>query len=231
MFQGKRRSGDGFWGPPLFGAGATVRPSSKEWLYAGLVLMAGLGAARLLGGPRLRKGMRILLIGDSLAVGMAPHFATLAKEAGIEFKSLAISGTRIDQWASSAELAKTLESLQPELVLVSLGTNDSFMQSKDAVVKQQAQLEKLLALLTQWSRKKDYGLGPEHVVWIGPPTLPKPPSPGIPKMIQEAAGSVLAPRFTYFHSEKLTMPRAPDGIHPNVRGYAGWAGAIWHWLS
>ncbi len=192
--------------------------------------MAGLGAARLLSGPRLRKGMRVLLIGDSLAVGMAPHFAALAKEAGVDFKALATVGTRIDQWASNADLKKLLESFQPELVLVSLGTNDEFMQG-DAVKKQQPQLEKLLALLTQWPRSRDYGLGAEHIVWIGPPTLPNPPSPGIPKMIQDAAGSVLAPRFSYFHSERLQMPRGPDGIHPNVRGYAGWAGAIWHWLS
>lgn len=208
-----------------------MKPSSKEWLYAGLVLMAGIGAARLLGGPRLRKGMRVLLIGDSLAVGMAPHFAALAKEAGIDFKALATSGTRIDQWAANPELKKLLESFQPELVLVSLGTNDSYMQGSGAVQKQQAQLEKLLSVLTEWPRRRDYGLGPDHIVWIGPPTLPKPPSPGIPKMIQDASGSVLSPRFYYFHSEKLTMPRAADGIHPNVRGYAGWAGAIWHWLS
>ncbi len=183
--------------------------------------MAGIGAARLLSGPRLRKGMRVLLIGDSLAVGMAPHFAALAKEAGIDFKALATVGTRIDQWAANSDLKKLLESFQPELVLVSLGTNDEFMRGDDVVQKQYAQLEKLLALLG----------ATEHVVWIGPPTLPNPPSPGIAKMIQDAAGGVLAPRFSYFHSERLQMPRGPDQIHPNVRGYAGWAGAVWHWLS
>jgi len=205
--------------------------ASKQWLYGGLVLVAGLGMFRLLSGPRIRKGLRILLIGDSLAVGMAPHFATMAKEAGADFKSLAIVGTRIDQWAASAELKALLGSFQPELVLVSLGTNDSFMKGADIVAKQQAQLEKLLAVLTEWPRKRDYGLGPEHVVWIGPPTLPSPPSPGIPKMIQDSAGSALKPRYYYFHSERLDLPRGPDGIHPSVRGYAGWAGAIWHWLS
>jgi len=208
-----------------------MRPSSKQWLYAGLLLVAGLGMVRLVNGPRVKKGMRVLLIGDSLAVGMAPYFATLAKEAGVTFKAMATIGTRIDQWASNADLKKLLETFQPELVLVSLGTNDSFMQGKDVVTKQQAQLEKLYALLTQWPRSKDYGLGPDHVVWIGPPALPKPPNPGISKMIQDAAGGTLSPRFFYFHSEKLNMPRGPDNLHPTARGYAGWAGAIWHWLS
>jgi len=109
-----------------------------------------------------------------LAVGMAPYFSALAKEAGVDFKAMATVGTRIDQWANNADLKKLLETFQPELVLVSLGTNDSFMQGKDVVTKQQAQLEKLYALLTQWPRSRDYGLGAEHIVWIGPPTLPKP---------------------------------------------------------
>lgn len=208
-----------------------MRPSSRQWIYAGLLLVAGLGMVRLLNGPRIRRGLRVLLIGDSLAVGMAPHFSMLAKDAGVEFKSLAKVGTRIDQWASSAELKKLAESFKPDLVLVSLGTNDEFMRGADVVQKQQVQLEKLLAVLTEWPRAIDYGLGPEHIVWIGPPTLPNPPSPDVAKMIQESAGSVLSPKFHYFHSEKLTIPRGPDGIHPTVRGYAGWAGAIWHWLS
>lgn len=207
-----------------------MRPS-KQWLYGGLLLVAGLGMFRLLNGPRIKKGMRVLLIGDSLAVGTAPHFATMAKEAGVDFKSLAIVGTRIDQWAASPELKSLLASFEPDLILVSLGTNDSFMQGADITSRQQAQLEKLLALLTSFSRSKDYGLGPEHIVWIGPPTLPNPPSPGIPKMIQDSSGSALAPRYYYFHSERLDLPRGPDKIHPTARGYAGWAGAIWHWLS
>lgn len=208
-----------------------MRPSSKQWLYAGLALVAGLGMVRLMNGPRIRKGLKMLLIGDSLAVGTAPHFAALAKEAGVEFKSLATSGTRIDQWASSADLAKLLSTFQPDMVLVSLGTNDAYMKGADVVAKQHAALEKLLALLTQWPRSKDYGLGAEHVVWIGPPALPSPPSPGVTKMIQDSAGGALAPRYHYFHSERLQLPRGPDNLHPTARGYAGWAGAVWHWLS
>ncbi len=196
-----------------------MRPSSKQWLYAGLALVAGVGVVRLVSGPRIRRGLKVLLIGDSLAVGTSPHYAVMAKEAGVEFKSLALTGTRIDQWAGSQELAKLVASFKPDVVLVSLGTNDAFMKG-DVVAKQRAQLEKLLQVL--------HGA---TVVWIGPPTLPSPPSPGIVAMIQDAAGSALAPRFHYFHSERLQIPRGPDAIHPTVKGYAGWAGAVWHWLS
>lgn len=206
------------------------RPT-KQWIYAGLLLVAGVGVARLMSAPRIRKGMRVLLIGDSLAVGMSPHFAALAKEAGADFKALAKSGTTLNAWSSSAELGALLKSYQPDLVLVSLGTNDSAIPGADAPAKQRVQLDKLLDLLTTWPRAKDYGLGPEHVVWIGPPTLPLPGSKAMTQMIQDSAGSGLSPRFHYFHSERLQIPRGPDGIHPTARGYAGWAGAIWHWLS
>ena len=193
--------------------------SPKQWMYAGLALAAGVGVVRLMSAPRLKRGLKVLLIGDSLAVGTAPHYTALAKEAGIDFKGLGITGTRIDQWAGSQELPKVLASFQPDLVLVSLGTNDAFMQGADVVAKQRAQLDKLLLQL--------HG---RDVVWVGPPTLPSPPNPGILSMIQDAAGK-LAPRFHYFHSERLQIPRGPDALHPTVRGYAGWAGAVWHWLS
>jgi lysophospholipase L1-like esterase len=174
---------------------------------------------RLMSGPRLRRGLKVLLIGDSLGVGTAPHYAAQAKEAGVEFRSIAITGTRIDQWAQSQELPNILQSFKPDLVLVSLGTNDAFMKGADIVAKQRAALDRLLQVL--------HGI---DIVWIGAPTLPNPPSPGVILMIQEAAGA-LAPRFHYFHSERLPIPRGPDGIHPTARGYAGWAGAVWHWLS
>lgn len=203
--------------------------SKKSWLYAGLVLAAGAVAVRLLNGPRLKRGLRVLLVGDSLAVGMAPHFLALAKEAGIDLRVLAKQGTRIDQWASSAELKQLVDSFKPELVLISLGTNDEYMQGDGVVTKQRAALEQFIARL-HWSHSHDYGLGPEHIVWIGPPALPK-ASNGISAMIQDAGGSVVSPRFHYFHSERLNLPRAPDRIHMSVRGYAGWAGAVWHWLS
>lgn len=190
---------------------------SKTWLYTGLVLAAGFGMMRLASLPRLRRGMRLLVIGDSLAVGTGPHFQALGKEAGIEVKVLATTGSRIDQWAGSAKLQQNLDSFQPDMVLVSLGTNDEYLTG-DAVGRQAPFFQQLLDKLNG-----------RQIVWIGPPTLPKATN-GITAMIQEAAGG-LSPRFHYFHSERLDIPRGPDKIHPTARGYAGWAGAVWHWLS
>lgn len=202
--------------------------NKKSWIYAGLLLAVGVGVIKLTSGPSVRPGRRVLLIGDSLAVGMAPHFKALAKELGAKFEALALSGTRIDEWAKSAKLEQVLQTFQPELVLISLGTNDEYMQG-NVVPQQEKALDTLIKKISTYTRNSDYGLGPEWIVWIGPPTLPK-ASNGIVEMIRRASGGIPG-RFYYYPSDRLTIPRGPDKIHPTARGYAGWAGAIWHWLS
>jgi lysophospholipase L1-like esterase len=192
----------------------------RRLIYAGLLIATGIGLARLLvRGPKIKPGeSRVLLIGDSLAVGLAPPMRSLAAESNVEFFSLAKEGTRIDQWASgswSAQLDAALASFAPTLVLVSLGTNDEYMMG-DAVTRQAPFLEALLAKL------RDAGA---EVVWIGPPTLPKPTN-GIVAMLVAAI-----PDTNYFPSSSLAIPRASDGIHSTPRGYAGWAGSIWSWMG
>lgn len=173
---------------------------------------------RLLFAPRLKPGeSRVLVVGDSLAVGLSPYLADMAKQERIGFSSLAVVGTRIEQWADNPSLRERLASFRPTIVLVSLGTNDEYLIGSDVVTRQQAALRRLVSLLMTAS--------PEFIVWVGPPSLPK-ASNGIVAMLKATI-----PSRDYFPSESLTIPRGPDGIHPTARGYAGWAGAIWQWLS
>jgi hypothetical protein len=192
--------------------------SNRRWIYVGLGLAAGYGLVRLIWAPRLKPGeTRLLLVGDSLAVGLAPYFRDMAGRERVVFASLAKVGTRIDQWAVSSDLRELLTSFRPTVVLVSLGTNDEYLQGADAVERQRTALAKLINLIMT--------AGPQHIIWIGPPSLPK-ASNGIVPMLKATI-----PSRDYFPSEALTISRGPDGIHPTARGYAGWAGAIWQWLS
>jgi lysophospholipase L1-like esterase len=192
--------------------------ANRRWIYLGLGLAAGYGLVRLIWAPRLRPGeTRLLLIGDSLAVGLAPYLRDLSGRERIAFASLAKVGTRIDQWAASSDLQNLLASFRPNMILVSLGTNDEYLQGADAVERQRAALRRLVVLLMKAS--------PQFIIWIGPPTLPKATNGIVPMLKAEI------PSRDYFPSEQLVIPRGPDGIHPTARGYAGWAGAIWHWLS
>ena len=192
---------------------------------------AALGLVSLLGPPTLRAGDRVLLIGDSLAVGLAAPLGALAGDAGIAFQSLATVGTRIDQWAQNPALPALLASFQPTVVLVSLGTNDSYMQpspGEDIGVRQAPYLEQLLETLE--------AARPRAIVWLSPPTLPAAAvSLGPVMRLIESEHAVrfpeIKPRVAFFPSQSLVLPRGPDGIHPTPRGYAAWAGAIFQWLT
>jgi lysophospholipase L1-like esterase len=193
----------------------------RRWLYLGLAVAAGVGLVRVLK-PRVKPGeTRIMLIGDSLAIGLGPYLKRLADEQRNPIDVFAISGSRIDQWADKQALTDRLERFNPNLVLISLGTNDEYLKG-DVVERQRSALQRLLARIDQYPRRDDYGLGPsDGIAWVGPPSLPR--SVGIVEMIQ---GEVR----DYFDSRRFKIPRGPDGLHPTARGYAGWAGALWQWL-
>lgn len=189
--------------------------SSRHWLYAGLAVAAGYGVVRLIEGPQLEYGKsRLLVVGDSLAVGLSPYLRELSGPRKVAFDSTAVVGTRIDQWSQSAALKSEIAQFHPTLVLISLGTNDAYMMGGAATAEtQRARLRELLALIK--SAGADY-------VWIGPPQLPSAKNPYVLAMIREEI-----PSSHYYHSERLDLPRGPDGLHPTIKGYAGWAGRIW----
>jgi lysophospholipase L1-like esterase len=210
--------------------------SSRAWIYIGLgaAALTAVGLVELLSGPTLRPGDRILLVGDSLAVGLSTPLGALAKDRGIAFSALATVGTRIDQWAQSQDLKDALASFQPTIVLISLGTNDAYMMPPpDVGVRQAPYMDALLTMIeTGWTHSDDYGLGPRAIVWIAPPTLPDAAISIAPvrALIADQA-ALLHRRISIYPSDRLTLARGPDGIHPVVSAYAAWAGAIWQWLT
>lgn len=207
-------------------------PPNRAWIYVGLgaAAVTAVGLVELLSGPTLRAGDRVLLIGDSLAVGLTVPLRALAKEQGIAFQGIGVVGTRIDQWAKSEALLQALKTFQPTVVLVSLGTNDAYMMSPpDVGTRQKPYMEELLTKIEAAS--------PRAIVWITPPTLP-PKAVSLASVLTliEAQHAIdlpkhLRPRVSLFQSARLTLARGPDEIHPVASGYAAWAGALWQWLT
>jgi lysophospholipase L1-like esterase len=190
----------------------------RRWILGGLLIGAGIGVVRAVTmHPKIHKDTRLLLIGDSLAKGLSPQFKALATEEGIPYLGAGVVGSRVDQWVHSRWLTEDAAAIDPTLVLVSLGTNDCYSQlTPEAVAASQ---EELFTLLPPDA----------DVVWIGVPALPSTynghhPNVDILAALEEQAKY-------YFPSHELDIPRGPDGLHPNATGYAGWAGAIWDWLS
>ena len=191
--------------------------SNRAWILTGVALAAGVGVAYVLSGRRIQLtgGDRILLIGDSMGVGLAPHLAGLARDEGIEFRSIAVGGTTIRDWTAGSQAAAlrgALAAFDPTVVLVSLGTNDEYL-SEASLAEEHEHLE---ALLDE--------LGGLAVAWIGPPSLPLKDDGDARAMIRETS-------VPYFASDRLDIPRSPDQLHPTVAGYGAWAGMLWSWLS
>jgi lysophospholipase L1-like esterase len=195
--------------------------NNRLLVYASLLTVGGVAAVSLFGTPKIKSGQKLFLLGDSLAVGLSTPLAQIAKDHKVTFKSMAAAGTRIDQWASNAALYQELQTFQPDLILVSLGTNDEYLRL-DAHAQQAPHLKKLLSQL----RSK------APVVWIGPPKLPATGgyawagTNGSIPLIRENV-----PSSHYFPSHTLDLPRSPDQLHPSVRGSAGWAGKIWEFIT
>lgn len=149
-----------------------------------------------------------------MAQGLNPQIEKLAHETGVEaYDGRGVVGTRIDQWVSSPWLDDALLNFSPTLILVSLGTNDEAL-GPGAADRQAPYLKELLGKLA--------GTGAD-IVWIGPPALPF-EREGVSDLIRQSVPY-------YFASDALSIPRGPDNLHPTAAGYAGWAGALWGWLS
>ena len=191
----------------------------RRWLLGGVLLAGGFGFIRAVTyRPKLEKDSRLLLIGDSLAQGLMPQFQVFATEAGIGYVGTGIPGSFVHQWASSDWLVKKLIEFKPTHVLVSLGANDAYSGLAPAAVEASAValVEKLKA-------------ADAHVIWIGAPALPE--TLGTSKVDEATLSNIRSAAPYYFASEEYSIPRGPDNLHPSVQGYAGWAGAIWNWLT
>lgn len=194
-------------------------PVDRRWLLGGVLFAGGVGLVRALTyRPKFDENSRVLVIGDSMARGMSPHLRLLAEEADLPFLAMAENGTRISQWANSPNLASALIDFDPTHVLVVLGTNDAYTQKPAEVIGNDA------ADLVELIEETD-----AHVIWIGAPELPL-ASAGA-ELDEDILATIQNEAPYYFDSADLQIPRGPDDLHPTARGYAGWAGAIWNWLT
>lgn len=201
-----------------------MNSSKITWIYAGLGLAAGVGLViamspsaqaapsnRPAGSPKVAAGDRVLLIGDSLALGLSLSMKQLAAKSNISFFSDGRVSTNIRQWARNSWLPAALSSASPTMTLVSLGTND--MKQGDPT-QETTDLKQLVQTVLATG---------SQIAFIAPPTMPF-PDRGVRAMID-------AQNQPVFRSDSLKIPRASDGIHPTASGYAGWSGAIWQWLT
>jgi len=161
----------------------------------------------------ISRGSTIMLVGDSLAVGLGSHFHSEAKRNGYVPVSHTLSGTATTYWLKRMD--QLLKQHSPKLVLVSLGTNDSYGvgQHSPAQMHYQRMVDMVI----------DSGA---MLVWIAPPDIRK---EKVVK-INEVREMIKEISPLYFPSEKYHIPLI-DGIHTTGLGYGFWMKNIWSWLS
>lgn len=165
--------------------------------------------------PLVSPGSTVLLIGDSLAVGMTHQFKKLAIESGYTPISHAINGTTTSQWLSLVK--KDIEEKKPALVIISLGTNDAaarleWLRTHRGVF---AALAKLINESGAW------------YVWVGPPNIDEKKLPNI----NEVRSIIQESICLYYDSAKLEIEKSQDGIHSTPSGYKRWMTSVWSWMK
>lgn len=183
-----------------------MRPQKRSWLYGGLAHPSGVVLVRPKGPVRKRLPPKstLLLVGDSYAWGLAPFVGQLCSDTGVRFEK-DLFAAPIEKWAETGRLRNKVVKLKPHMVMVS-------MLSSKAPQQLLPSLEQLAA---------DARCTGATFVWIRPP--------------QRELAAALRPlldqaKIPSFHSEVLELPHA-GGAQPTVRGYAGWAGALWRWIG
>lgn len=159
------------------------------------------------------QGTRVLLVGDSLAAGLAAPLKKLVTADGATLATVGRVGTTIRQWARGGWLAEALAQAKPGLVLVSLGTND---------------------METPGDRSADIGAIVDRVraagaglVWVEPPDMPT-----LRDRAQvRATLHATIPAERLFPGPSVPIQRAKDRIHATPQGYADLAAALWSWVK
>lgn len=177
----------------------------RAWIYSGFALAEDVGlVARSSESVRKKPLVRELAVfGDELARGLGVPLGQLVGSR-TAFGCHGRPESRLGDWVEkgwAAELARTIK--RPTLVL------GAFQWDRGVDVRALAAIEGLL--------------GPNEVAWLVPPA--------VQIDVVAAVADLVADPGRLFRSDELDLPLGPDGRYPTTIGYAGWAGAIWAWLT
>jgi len=212
-----------------------------------IALAVALGVLVLAGGSAATAGAlhpiswpqeRVLVIGDSLAVGLATPLEQALRARGVgAFRSIAVGGTMINQWAWSGshlqarQLDAALAEFQPTLVLISLGTNDEASRGAVDYKGDPAQPPYGPGFSVANQRKDSIPklaskLAGVRSVWLGPPVTSR-------WEPDRAFRDLIAANWPgrYFNTESIALAKASDKLHMTGSGYRTWSDAIIAWLE
>ena len=157
-------------------------------------------------------GKTVLHVGDSMVGGNFGLTKALEQKftaEGAKFLRDFKVSESIISYDHSPKLKGLLEKHHPDIVILTLGTNDVFVPFPAALAGNVQNIVKRI--------------GARECYWMGPPTWK--PDTGIVQVLKD---NVTPCKF--YDSSSLKLQRAGDGIHPTDRGGADWATSFWTFL-
>ena len=191
-------------------------------------------------------GQRVLLVGDSLGVGVGPVLEKEFRNLGAAaFKNISVGGKTIGHFsdnkhAEGRSLEKALAEYKPTLVFICLGTNDEAIRrikggdpryftpenyAKNLVGPNFSVAKQRRKAIARLAGK----LSGVRSIWLGPP----PSCPQLWPMDREFR-NLLASTWSgnYFNTEAFNFPKVPrDDIHYTGKSYKDWGAEIARWLK
>ncbi|WP_394850253.1 SGNH/GDSL hydrolase family protein [Pendulispora brunnea] len=160
-------------------------------------------------GPPVRVPSVVLHVGDSTVGyygGLSRALSERFKAEGAQYISDVWTSASVVTFDNSDKFKKLIAKHNPDLILITLGTNDVFIPSPQGFAHHVANIA-----------KRTEG---RECIWIGPPTWKK--DTGIVEVIRQNSAPC-----RFFDSSMMKMQRRVDGIHPTDKGGETWAGAFW----
>ena len=154
---------------------------------------------------------RVLHFGDSMVPLVGNYLRPEFEAAGSRYEIMSTSSSSTLSWAKGEELRQHLAKSDPDLVLISLGSNELYFV--DDLGERAAAIQSIVR-----------AIGGRACLWIGPPSWAK--ARGFLDTLEENLG-----HCAYFDSARLPMQRQADGRHPTWGASHGWANKVWQRLG
>ena len=154
-------------------------------------------------------GKTVLHVGDSMVggnFGLTKALDARFTGEGAKFIRDYKVSESIVSYDKSPKLKDLIAKHRPDIVIITLGTNDVFVPYPAAMIPN------VKSIVSR--------VGARECYWMGPPTWK--PDTGIVEVLREN----VAP-CKFYDASALQLQRAGDGIHPTDRGGAEWATSFW----
>lgn len=159
-------------------------------------------------------GKEIFLFGDSMAEAVAKPLEKKFSETPHSFSYNFKRGTRVDYWIYNPDLYLAISEKKPDIVLISLGTNDLVAKkTNEQIINSLNILIEDLALL---------GVPRENILLVATPI-----------QNDNNLNNDMSKAFTFYTipSKELLLELKADNIHPTITSNQIWSGFIFDVLK